>query len=152
MIPSLNRKKKNCFILCLLPCFHRTKPKFMGKNVHVHTGCIITCQSEELQVISCWLKDTVCFIFCLLVWFVFAQGFFFFLVFICIKTPCFLIKSHFPHIDFHWFAHILFSCSRSEGQRTQAAGFQSTVLPIWGRPGRRHVTEQLPLVSPTSQE
>lgn len=57
----------------------------------------ITCQSEKLQVISCWLKDTIYFLLVSLV--CFCTGFFFFPVFICIKTPCFLIKSHIPHVQ-----------------------------------------------------
>lgn len=82
--------------MCLLPCFHRTKPKLMRKNVHVHTGCIITCQSEKLQVISCWLKDTIYFLLVGLV--CFCTGFFF-SSFYLYKDTMFLIKSHIPHVQ-----------------------------------------------------
>lgn len=72
----------------------------MRKNVHVHTRCIITCQSEKLQVISCWLMVIFRYHLFFVGWFgLFLHRVFFFSSFYLYKDTMFLIKSHIPHVQ-----------------------------------------------------
>lgn len=113
------------------------KPKLMGKKVHVYMRCVIICQSEELKVIrNCWLKDTVfCFLHRV-----------FFPIFICIKIPRFLIKSHFSmyrqiSTSLPKFCLLALGLTGEEHSQLVSRAIRSLV---WGRPVR-HVIKQLPL-------